>query len=101
VRETLEETAWGFEPQWLLGIYLWRSRPRHTTLRFAFIGAVDHFEPARTLDPPIIATHWLTREAVAAQSARLRTPLVLRCIDDYLDGRRSPLTAIAAPAAGL
>ena len=25
VRETREETAWGFEPQQLLGVYLWRN----------------------------------------------------------------------------
>jgi 8-oxo-dGTP pyrophosphatase MutT (NUDIX family) len=96
VRETREETAWGFEPRWLLGVYLWRGHADHTTLRFAFIGTVDHFEPDRTLDPPVIATHWLTREAVAAQVERLRTPLVLRCIDDYLGGRRAPLTTIDA-----
>jgi len=95
VRETLEETAWDFDPQWLLGVYMWRGKPGHTTLRFAFIGTVDRFDAGRTLDPPVIATHWLTREAVAAQSARLRTPLVLRCIDDYLGGARSPLAAIA------
>ncbi len=95
VRETLEETAWNFQPQWLLGVYLWRSQRRHTTLRFAFIGTAGHFEPGRTLDPPVVATHWLTRAAVAAQSDRLRTPLVLRCIDDYLGGQRSPLATIA------
>jgi 8-oxo-dGTP pyrophosphatase MutT (NUDIX family) len=95
VRETFEETAWGFEPQWLLGVYLWRSKRRHTTLRFAFIGTVDHFQAGRMLDPPVVATHWLTRAAVLAQSDRLRTPLVLRCIDDYLAGRRSPLATIA------
>jgi 8-oxo-dGTP pyrophosphatase MutT (NUDIX family) len=94
VRETREETAWGFEPRWLLGVYLWRGQSSHTTLRFAFIGTVDHFDTGRKLDPPVIATHWLTREAVAAQSERLRTPLVLRCIDDYLGGRRAPLTTI-------
>jgi 8-oxo-dGTP pyrophosphatase MutT (NUDIX family) len=94
-RETLEETAWDFQPQWLLGVYLWRSHRHHTTLRFAFIGTALHCEMGRALDPPVVATHWLTREAVAAQSARLRTPLVLRCIDDYLGGRRSPLATIA------
>jgi 8-oxo-dGTP pyrophosphatase MutT (NUDIX family) len=99
VRETLEETAWVFEPQWLLGVYLWRGKAGHTTLRFAFIGTVDHFESGRALDPPIVATHWLTREAIAAQSERLRTPLVLRCIDDYLDGRRAPLGTITAATA--
>ena len=30
VRETLEETAWHFTPQALLGVYLWRSPRGHT-----------------------------------------------------------------------
>jgi 8-oxo-dGTP pyrophosphatase MutT (NUDIX family) len=95
VREVREETAWLFEPQWLLGVYRWRSPRGHTTLRFAFSGTVSDFEPARKLDPPIIATHWLTRAEIAARAERLRSPLVQRCIEDYLAGTRLPLTAIA------
>jgi len=94
-RETLEETAWHFEPEALLGLYLWRSARGHTTLRIAFIGAVRAHEPQRSLDPPVMAAHWLTRGELIARSAQLRTPLVLRCIDDYLAGQRLPLTAIA------
>ncbi len=94
-RETLEETAWRFTPQWLLGVYLWRSPRGHSTLRFTFTGAVDDYDAARRLDPPIVATHWLAPEEVARRTRRLRTPLVLRCIDDYLAGRRLPLEALA------
>jgi 8-oxo-dGTP pyrophosphatase MutT (NUDIX family) len=97
VREALEETAWRFEPVFLLGVYQWRHpRTTHATLRFAFGGSVSDFDGARPLDREIIATHWLTRAEVVARAPQLRTPLVLRCIDDYLGGRRLPLEALAA-----
>ena len=96
IRETLEETAWQFTPEALLGIYQWRSARGHTTLRFAFTGNVHGYDAARPLDPPIVTTHWLAREEIAQRAARLRTPLVLRCVEDYLGGRRLPLHVLAA-----
>jgi len=96
VRETREETAWGFEPQALLGVYLWRNPTnRRKILRFAFTGRVSDHNPAQHLDRGIIATHWLTREELEARQPRLRSPLVLRCVQDYLAGRRSPLDGTA------
>src|SRR6185312_11145941 len=95
-RETLEETAWHFTPSALLGLYLWRSPRGHSTLRIAFVGTVDRFESQRRLDPPVLRTHWLTRAELAERGPRLRTPLVLRCIDDYLAGQRLPLGALAS-----
>jgi 8-oxo-dGTP pyrophosphatase MutT (NUDIX family) len=95
IRETLEETAWHFHPEALLGLYLWRSPRGHSTLRIAFVGSVSAHEPQRALDPPVMATHWLSREQVIERSAQLRTPLVVRCIDDFLSGRRLPLAAVA------
>ncbi len=98
-RETLEETAWHFEPEWLLGVYPWRSTTStSSSLRFAFIGRVHGHEPRRALDAPIVAAHWLRRDELLAPALILRTPLVLRCIDDYLAGRRLPLTAINDPS---
>ena len=92
-RETLEETAWHFEPQWLLGIYRWQApgKPR-STLRFAYAGIVRNHEPQRALDLPVVAAHWLTRAQLMAVPAR--TPLVLQCVDDYLAGVRLPLSAV-------
>jgi len=95
-RETLEETAWQFTPQSLLGIYQWRSPRGQSTLRFAFTGSVHGYDATRPLDAPIVTTHWMAREEIAQRSARLRTPLVLRCIEDYLGGRRLPLDALSA-----
>ena len=95
-REAREETAWCFEPQHLLGIYLWRNPANgRSTLRFAFIGAVRDHDPAQPLDRGILRTHWLSRAELAAREPRLRSPLVLRCIDDYLAGRRVPLDTVA------
>jgi 8-oxo-dGTP pyrophosphatase MutT (NUDIX family) len=94
-REALEETAWHFEPEWLLGIYTWHSPTgARSTLRFAFTGRVSAHEPSRRLDRPVIAAHWLRREQLLEPARVLRTPLVLRCIDDYLAGRRLPLSAV-------
>lgn len=97
MREALEETAWRFTPRALLGTYLWRNPASGVPyLRFAFIGSVADHEPARVLDHPVIATHWLTRAEIAVQGARLRSPLVLRCVDDYLAGQQLPLDSVAS-----
>ena len=42
----------------------------------------------------ILATHWLTRKELIAEQARLRSPMVLRCIDDYLAGTHHPLSLL-------
>jgi 8-oxo-dGTP pyrophosphatase MutT (NUDIX family) len=97
IRETAEETAWRFSPQWLVGTYLWRNpRTGHSTLRFAFSGEVDAHAPERPLDPPIIAVHWLAHGEILKRRTRLRSPLVLRCVEDYLAGQRVALTAVEA-----
>jgi 8-oxo-dGTP pyrophosphatase MutT (NUDIX family) len=100
MRETLEETAWTFSPSALVGVYLWRSPRGQTTLRFAFTGSVSAFDAARTLDPPVQATHWLTRQEIIQRREQLRSVLVTRCIDDYLAGGRVPLAAIAHDVLG-
>ncbi len=95
VRETLEETAYVFAPEWLLGIYRWHHRGTRTTyLRFAFSGRVTGFDAGRKLDEGIIRAHWLGPEEIRNRSPRHRSPLVMRCIDDYLAGKRYPLELI-------
>jgi 8-oxo-dGTP pyrophosphatase MutT (NUDIX family) len=91
IRETLEETAWHFRPEALVGVYRWRHPGGETFLRFAFAGTVQDQDHARPLDPDIRRTLWLDRETLLAERARLRSPLVLHCVADYLAGRRYPL----------
>jgi len=60
----------------------------------AFSGRVSNHDPARRLDRGIERAVWMTREQIVTRSARLRSPMVLGCIDDYLDGVRYPLDVI-------
>jgi 8-oxo-dGTP pyrophosphatase MutT (NUDIX family) len=96
VRETREETAWGFEPKALIGVYLWcNPASGRSTMRFAFTGTVADHRPAQPLDRGIVRTHWLSRTDLQEREPRLRSPLVLRCVEDYLGGKRLPLDAVA------
>lgn len=96
VRETLEETACRFTPTAVVGLYLWHGADgRPTFLRVAFAGEAGEPEPGRALDPDILGCRWLTRDELVARPQALRSPLVLRCIDDYLAGRRHPLSLLA------
>jgi 8-oxo-dGTP pyrophosphatase MutT (NUDIX family) len=96
VRETLEETAWDFRPEAIVGVYMWR--PEHlarTFLRVAFCGELLAHDSSRKLDRGILRTRWLNREEVLEPRVRLRSPLVLQCMDDYLAGTRHPLSLIS------
>lgn len=92
VRETWEETAWRFQPTALSGIYQWTSPKNQVTyLRFCFIGLCHGHDPRQPLDSGIIRTCWLARDEILERAERLRSPLVVRCIDDYRAGKRYPL----------
>lgn len=94
-RETLEETAWGFTPTALVGIYQWPRPQRDITyLRFAFAGILGEHDAHRTLDQGIIRAVWMTPEEIQATQARHRSPLIWQCVTDYLHGQRFPLEII-------
>ena len=100
VREALEESARVFVPEALVGVYLSRTvraAPRHdvTYLRLAYCGSVGEALSGRTLDHGIVRTLWMTPAEVRASTARHRSPLVLRCIEDHLAGRRYPLELVS------
>ncbi len=91
VRETLEETGWDFEPRAVVGVYLWRPGDTNRSfLRVAVAGELSSHDPARPLDRGILRTRWMTRDELAAPQLRLRSPLVMRCVEDYLAGARYP-----------
>jgi 8-oxo-dGTP pyrophosphatase MutT (NUDIX family) len=94
-REALEESAWRCEPQFLVGVYRWRYAPADNTfLRFAFAcAALDH-DVSRKLDREIVRAVWLDIGEVRALAHAHRSPLVMRCIDDFVSGRRFPLDLI-------
>ena len=92
VREALEETAHHFTPTALVGIYD-RHEPADgkTYLRFTFCGETGEAEAGRKLDAGILRAVWLGLEELRSLAPRHRSPVVMRCIEDYLAGRRYPL----------
>lgn len=90
IRETLEETCRHFTPHNLVGLYRLPVETGKTYIRYTFCGSISDVDPNMTLDPDIIDTHWLTLEQLQ-QSSQLRSPLVLKCINDYLANKRYPL----------
>ena len=91
IRETLEETAWEVDVNTIVGIYYWTHPRGETFVRTCFAGTALHHHPDQPLDHGIQRAVWLTREEIALLGPRLRSPMVLRCIDDYLAGKRYPL----------
>ena len=103
VRETLEETTHAFRATGLVGVYMARvQRPARddnsaediTYLRFAFCGELGDALVGRQLDTGIVRTLWLTPDEIRASASRHRSPLLLRCVEDYLAGQRYPLALI-------
>src|SRR3954470_10559322 len=94
-RETLEETGWRIVPTALVGIYRWQAADTGATyVRFTFVAdAVEH-DALRPLDVGIVRALWLTYDEIAARKADHRSPLVMRCIDDYRRGQRVPLELV-------
>lgn len=94
-RETLEETGYTFKPTFLLGIYQWAHPDKDITyLRFAFGGDLFAYDPHRPLDEGIIAARWLSFDQIRDSLAQHRSPLILRCVQDWMAGIRMPLSAI-------
>ena len=92
VRETMEETAYEFTPEYVVGVYRWRNPARKVTyLRFAFAGTLGAHHPDRVLDKGIVRALWMTAAEVRASHGRHRSPLVVRCVEDYQRGARAPL----------
>jgi len=95
LRETLEETGWTVELEHLLGVQQWTSpRTGSHFVRLNFAARPLVHDERRTLDQGIVRALWMSRADLAAEQARLRSPLVLDSIDDWLSGRRLPLDAV-------
>ena len=96
IRETMEETGWAFQPEALIGIYRWVSpRDGETFLRYSFSGQLTEQVSPEPLDSAILRTRWLSREQLDDDSVQLRSILVTHCIDDYLTGKRYPITLMS------
>ena len=95
IRETLEETGWDVEPTGVVGIYLYTAPSNGVTYqRVCFIAKALRHHSDYQLDDGIVGAKWLTREELIEQRDNWRSELIIRCIDDYLDGKRFGLELI-------
>lgn len=94
LREALEETGWQVRLDHFLGLYTFIAPANGVTYyRFCF-AATALARLTDDLDDDIIAAHWFDLEDLKARQSQLRSPLVLKCIEDYRNGRRFPLDVI-------
>ena len=91
VRETLEETRCTVEVDSLLGVYLWiHPQTRQQFLRIVYVATYVGETPSLPLDDGVYAVHWYTLEDLKRRRKSLRSPVVTRCIEDFLAGHRKP-----------
>ncbi|MEJ1095317.1 MULTISPECIES: NUDIX hydrolase [unclassified Pseudoxanthomonas] len=99
LRETREETGWEVHLTGFVGAYQWTATnddgsPGRHYLRFAFAAEPVRHDPDQPLDDGIVQAVWLTPAELQQQAARHRSPLVWQAVQDYLAGRRSPLSML-------
>ncbi|HEX6590741.1 MAG TPA: NUDIX hydrolase [Moraxellaceae bacterium] len=95
VREALEETGWDVKLSAFLGLYVY-TPPFNTNLtyyRACYLAEGIQHHTERALDKGILRAVWMTRDELA-NNDRLRSPLVLKCVDDAIAGQRFPLTLV-------
>lgn len=95
IREVHEETCRRFTPRILVGIYQWTHADAGTYLRFCFAGSVSEPLADCSLDPDIIANHWVAPEQLGTR-LQPRSPMVQQCIRDFTAGSAYPLDVLHA-----
>lgn len=92
VREALEETGWEVTLTAFLGLYVYTPphKPDLTYYRACFLADAARHHPQRALDDGILRAVWMSLDELAS-SDRLRSPLVLKCVQDAVAGQRFPL----------
>ncbi len=95
IRETYEETGWHVRATHILGFSRYHS-PFNNTIyyRTTFIADPVEHDLNLKLDEGIVRALWLTFDEIAAQEARLRSPLVLKNLRQFRAGVRFPLSLI-------
>ena len=94
-RETLEETGWEVRVVDFLGLYHYTSPANQVCyIRSCFIAAAVRRHESWQLDAEIVQAHWLTFEEIRRLGVRLRSPVVLQVVKDYLKGTTYPISLI-------
>ena len=89
IRETREETGCDVACGDLVGVYLWiHPQTRQQFLRIIYTAEFLGCDEQRQLDSGIIARRWMSLDEIERNHSMLRSPAVLRCVRDYVSGKR-------------
>ena len=89
IREAREETGCDIACGDLIGVYLWiHPQTRQQFLRIVYAATFLRCDEPRKLDDGVLGREWLTLGELEARQHMLRSPAVLRCIRDYIAGKR-------------
>ncbi len=89
VREALEETGCRIRCDEMIGVYLWiHPQTRQQFLRIVYSAEFESCDESLRLDRSIVSRQWMTRAELESRRSSLRSPVVLRCIQDFESGRR-------------
>ena len=92
IRETLEETGWQVSLTGFVGIYTYKSESNGITYyRICFAATPEYKDSLQTIDSDIAEVHWMTEQQIRTCENVHRSPLVLKCLEDFLEGPIYPL----------
>jgi 8-oxo-dGTP pyrophosphatase MutT (NUDIX family) len=95
-RETLEETGCTVSPTAVLSVGLYRPKTRPDTYcRITLAARLEHCDLEAQIDSDIHRVLWMSFEQIWAESARLRSPMVLDSIQRYQSGESYPISMLA------
>ncbi|MCG9697013.1 NUDIX hydrolase [Shewanella sp. Isolate11] len=87
-REVREETGLTVEPESLIGIYQFQANSELAFLRFTYFCQLEQQLDTEPQDQAINRAVWLSITEIRTLKSQLRSPLVLQCIEDQLQGKQ-------------
>lgn len=94
-RETFEETGWHVVVEGLVGVGLYTAPSNQTTYyRTTFYASLRQHDSSAKLDDGIERAVWMSLAEMRAAAPQMRSPMVIRTVEQYLDGHRYPLSII-------
>jgi 8-oxo-dGTP pyrophosphatase MutT (NUDIX family) len=97
VREVLEESGATVACREMIGKYLWiHPQTRQQFLRLVYAADFLSCDESAELDHGILARRWMTLDEIRARRQVLRTPAVLKCVEDYVAGKRASGALLAS-----
>ena len=92
IRETLEVTGWQVSLTGFVGMYTYKSESNGITYyRVCFAAQPEYKDNLQAIDTDIDEVHWMTKQQIRACENKHRSPLVLKCLEDFLEGPIYPL----------